>query len=89
MVIKDVKAIKAQIYKTINALNPITIPEITELTGLEYNIVSRIVKSLHSDGAIVKSKAMRDELGNINIAWAMPAQKKPLARNWRYPPEKQ
>ena len=75
---------KKQVLKAVKEMSPITIPEITELTDLSYDVVRRLVSTLHANGFLCKGTAIRTKEGDLMTSWKIPQGKTEQVREFLY-----
>ena len=78
---------KKQVLKVVKDMSPITIPEIAEVTDISYEIVRRLVSTLHANGLLCKGTVLRSKTGDINISWKIPQGKIEQVREFLYKKE--
>ena len=78
---------KKQVLKAVNDMSPITIPEIAEVTDIPYEIVRRLVSTLHANGLLCKGTAIKKSPGDMMISWKIPQGKIDQVREFLYKKE--
>lgn len=78
---------KKQVLRAVNEMSPITIPELVEITDMSYDIVKRLVSTLHANGLLCKGTAIKDNIGGMMISWKIPQGKIEQVRDYLYKKE--